>query len=160
MPAGQNLKASDAMDTWRFIWREGFAPAISTEGLIALKSGLETDAHDLTQGSTTTPPPLMCVMEWPVEGCCALGYCGWKGENLTTVGEVEEYFAKLCFEADQRLGEPAGCRGFLNWFDDVGRDEMRLDLLAEVELALAGRDAKPKAKPARRRSVRKNSEAA
>ncbi len=45
----------------------------------------------------------------------------------------------MCFEIDQRLGEPAGCRWFLNWFDETPRDAMRQDLLGEVNLALATR---------------------
>jgi len=49
------------------------------------------------------------------------------------VAEVEEFFARACFEADQRLGEPAGCRWFLNWFDETPRDEMRRLLFAEVK---------------------------
>lgn len=81
----------------------------------------------------------MCVQDWPVEAACALGYCGWQGEHLETVGQVEEFFAKLCFEADSRLGEPAACRWFLNWFDDTPRQRMILELLEEVELALAER---------------------
>ena len=58
---------------------------------------------------------------------------------METVGEVEETFARVCFEADQRLGEPAAVRYFLNWYDDTPRDEMRKQLLAEVERALADR---------------------
>jgi hypothetical protein len=85
----------------------------------------------------------MCVLDWPIEGCCALGYCAWQGDGLTTVGEVEEYFARCCYEADCRLGEPAACRWFLNWFDDVSREEMRRELLAEVELALSMRPELP-----------------
>jgi hypothetical protein len=112
---------------------------ISTSGLEALRDALQSDDTRLTQGSTTTPPPLMCVQDWPVEAACALGYCGWQGDNLETVGEVEEFFAKVCFEADQRLGEPAACRWFLNWFDDTPRNEMREDLLDEVERALVER---------------------
>ena len=61
------------------------------------------------------------------------------GTGLETVGEVEEFFARICFEADQRLGEPAACRWFLNWFDDTPRAEMRREMLAEIELALADR---------------------
>jgi hypothetical protein len=124
------------MESWRTVWREGFAPSLSTAGLEALRNALAADDPRLTQGSTTTPPPLMCVQDWPVEAACALGYCGWQGEGLRTVGEVEEYFAKCCFEADQRLGEPAACRWFLNWYDDCPRDEMRRELLAEVERSL------------------------
>jgi len=128
------------MESWRLVWREGFAPVLSTTGLEALRDALLLDDPRLTQGSTTTPPPLMCVQDWPVEAACALGYCGWQGDTLDTVGQVEEFFARACFEADQRLGEPAACRWFLNWFDDTPRAQMRRDLLAEVELALAERD--------------------
>ena len=127
------------MESWRLVWREGFAPVILTNGLQALRDALECDDLRLTQGSTTTPPPLMCVQDWPVEAACALGFCGWQGEEFETVGEVEEFFAKLCFEADQRLGEAAACRWFLNWFDDTPRNEMRQELLAEVQLALTSR---------------------
>lgn len=127
------------MESWRLIWRTGFSPIISTAGLEALATALRTDDRRLTQGSTTTPPPLMCVQDWPVEAACALGFCGWQGDELETVGQVEEFFARLCFDADQRLGEPAACRWFLDRFDDTPRDRMRSDLLAEVELVLATR---------------------
>ena len=129
------------MESWRFVWREGFVPVLSTPGLQALRQALLTDDHRLTQGSTTTPPPLMCVQDWPVEGACALGICGWLGDGLETVGQVEEHFARCCFEADQRLGEPAACRWFLNWFDDTPRSRMRHELQAEVERALSERNA-------------------
>jgi hypothetical protein len=127
------------MESWRKVWRDGFAPMLSTTGLAALRDALTADDGRLLQGSTSSPPPMMCVQDWPVEGACALGYCAWKGEGLETVGEVEEFFARACFEADQRLGEPAACRYFLNWFDDSPRDEMRAELLAEVERVLAER---------------------
>jgi hypothetical protein len=79
------------------------------------------------------------VQDWLVEAACALGFCGWQGESLATVGEVEEFFARVCFEADHRLGEAAACRHFLNWFDDTPRNVMRHALLAEVDLALEAR---------------------
>jgi hypothetical protein len=127
------------MESWRMVWREGFAPVLSTSAVEALWQALRADDPRLTQGSTTTPPPLRCAQERAVEGCCGIGYCGWKGEGLETVGEVDDYFARCCFEADQRLGEPAGCRWFLNWFDDTPRDHMRNELLEEVERSLAQR---------------------
>lgn len=129
------------MESWRLVWREGVVPSLSTAGLEALRDALSADDARLTQGSTTSPPPLMCVQEWPVEAACALGYCGWQGEGLGTVGEVEEFFARCCFEADERLGEPAACRYFLNWFDDTPRAEMLGLLLEEVNLSLAERFA-------------------
>ena len=128
------------MQSWRTVWREGFAPSLSTQGLEALKEALQHNSEELSQGSTTTPPPLMCVQDWPVEAACAVWFGGWRGEGLETVGEVEEYFAKICFEADQRLGEPAACRWFLNWFDDTPRDEMCQQLSEEIDVVLGQRN--------------------
>ncbi len=48
---------------WREVWHEGFAKVLPTEGLVALATALREDSPRLTQGSTTTPPPLMCVQE-------------------------------------------------------------------------------------------------
>lgn len=91
----------------------------------------------MLQGATCCPPPHFSVSDWPVEGACGLGYCGWQGEELETVAEVEEFFARMCFAIDQRMGEPAACRWFLNWFDETPRHEMRRLLLPEVKFALA-----------------------
>ena len=128
------------MESWRKVWREGVAPLLSTGSLETLQRGLSTDDPRLLQGATTTPPPLACVQDWPVEAACLLGYAGWQAEGLESVGEVEEFFARMCSEIDNRIGEPAGCRWFLNWFDETPRDEMRRLLLAEVIRALAERN--------------------
>src|SRR4051794_29059827 len=129
------------MESWRKVWQDGVVPLLSDEALEALRRGLLSDDTRLVQGGATTPPPLPSVQDWPVEAACALGYCGWQGEGLETVAEVEEFFARMCFEIDQRLGEPAGCRWFLNWFDETPRDQMRRELLGEVNVALAQRQA-------------------
>ena len=130
------------MESWRKVWREGLAERISTSGLTALRRALLNDDARLLQGATTSPPPLQCVQDWPVEAACGLGYCGWQGDGLETVGQVEEFFARICFEADQALGEPAACRWFLNWFDETPREAMRQQLLPEVNRCLAHRLAK------------------
>lgn len=123
------------MESWRKVFVDGYLPCMSTTALEALLKALVTDDPRLTQGSTTTPPPLMCVQDWPVEAACAIGLSGWLGDGLETIGQVEEYFARLCYEADQRLGEPAACRWFLNWFDDTPRDVMRAQLADVVREA-------------------------
>lgn len=117
------------MESWRKVWRDGFLPQFSPEQRAALKQALETDDPRLLQGATTQPPPLMCVQDWTCEGGCAVSFCAMPG----TVGEVEEFFAAKCFQADQLLGEPAACRWFLNWFDDTPRDKMRRLLLEELQ---------------------------
>jgi hypothetical protein len=131
------------MESWKQVWRDGIAPILPTAGLEALATALETDDPRLVQGATTTPPPLLCVQDWPVEACCALGFCGWQGDGLSTVGQVEEFFAKCCFEIDERQDEHAACRWFLNWFDDTPRDRMRAELLPEVRRELERRAAAP-----------------
>jgi hypothetical protein len=127
------------MESWRKVWRDGLAQHLSTPGLEALRRALVSDDGRLLQGATTTPPPLQCVQDWPVEAACVLGYCGWRGDGLETVAGVEEYFARICFETDQVLGEPAACRWFLNWFDETPREEMRAQLLVEVKRSLGER---------------------
>ena len=127
------------MESWRKVWRDGLVPLLSTNGLEALRRGLMNDDPRLQQGATTTPPPLQCVQDWPVEGACALGFCGWQGDGLETVGEVEEFFARFCAEIDRAMGEPAACQYFVNWFDSTPRAEMRKELLQEIERELSRR---------------------
>lgn len=128
------------MESWRKVWREGMVPQLSTAGLEALGLALATDDPRLLQGATTSPPPLMCVSDWPVDACCAITFAGWQGgAALTTVAECEEHFARVCYACDQSIGEPAACRWFLNWFDDEPRNQIFPLLLEEVRLALAAR---------------------
>lgn len=120
------------MESWRKVWREGIAPQLSTKALEELRYGLERDSDFLLQGATTSPPPMQSVLDWPCEGNCIITYGAWMADECNTVGECEEYFAKVCFEADSRLGEPAAVRYFINWYDDAPRDEMRREMMREV----------------------------
>jgi hypothetical protein len=127
------------MESWRMVWRDGFAPLLTDDHLAALRDGLARDDPALLQGRITEPPPLACCSDWPVKAACLLGYGGWKAYGLATVGEVEEFFAGLCVRCDEALGEPAGCRWFLAWFDEAPRAEVVAELLAEVRAELARR---------------------
>lgn len=127
------------MESWRNCWRKGVAPELSTPGLEALRAALVSDNPRLIQGATTTPPPLACVQDWPCEGACAITLAGWLGDGHELVGEAEEYFVQACFAIDRRMGECAACQWFLNWFDETPREEMRRELLYEVNLELATR---------------------
>jgi hypothetical protein len=127
------------VESWRRVFREGFEPVVSTAGLLALRQALLTNDPRLIQGATTTPPPLRCVELWPVEAACMTAFPFWQGDGLETVAEVEEAFARAAFEMDKRLGEPAGCRWLLTWFDETPRADMIRELLPEVESALERR---------------------
>lgn len=138
----ESVQTSAPVELWRKVFRDGFAKVLPTSGLKAAAQALRDDDKQLlTSGQTTLPVCMTATKHWACEGACFLGYVGWWDANLglSTVDQVEEFFAKACFDADQRLGEPAACRHFLNWFDDTPRDEMRRELLAEVERAIAAR---------------------
>jgi hypothetical protein len=129
---------TELIEAWRRVWRTA-APLLPTDGLEALAKALRDDDPRLLQGATTTPPPLEVVREWPVEAACLLGWCEWKGEADVPVHRVEEAFARMCFDIDHALGQPAGVRWLLNWYDETPRSEMRAALLPEVEREIARR---------------------
>ncbi len=129
----------EPLAAWQRVWRAG-ASLLPTAGLEALAVALETDDPRLLQGATTSPPPLRVVEDWDVEAACLVGFCHWQdGTGKTTVHDVEEMFAKWAFAVDQVLGEPAGCRWFLQWADETPRDQMRAALLPEIRRELARR---------------------
>ena len=121
---------------WRRVWRDGFLQALSRQGLMTLKEALLHDDRRLLQGAACFPMPTVAGRDREVRGACALGWCGWRGEGLKTIGQVEAYVERLCLDADAALQEPAACRYFLNWYDDTPRAQMRRELLAEVKRAL------------------------
>lgn len=127
------------MTHWQRVWRQGFALTLSRPALAALRRALLLDDPRLVQMHTTLPPALGGAGAHAVQAACALGFCGWQGESLATVDDVNAFFAKTCLAADERLGEPAASRYFLDWFDKTPRHRMRHLLLAEVELALQSR---------------------
>ncbi len=130
-------------EAWKEVFHRGIVPQLPTKGLLALRKALMEDDPRLCQGATTSPPPLQCVQDWDVEAACFIGFCGWQAEDdpsEATVADVEEFFARVCFECDQVLGEPAAVRWFLNWADETPRVEVRRSLLPEVELALTQRE--------------------
>jgi hypothetical protein len=129
------------MELWRKVWRDGLSPLLSLESLEALRLALIADVPSLKQGQTTDPPALSCMKDFPVDAACLIGYCGWVGDGLRTVGEVDDYFGRMCFAIDQAMNEQAGCRWLLEWFDSTPRSEMRAELLPEVERSLARRRA-------------------
>jgi hypothetical protein len=129
------------VEAWRKEWLQGIVPQLTRAGLRGLLKALEQDSPRLITGATTSPPPLQCMANEPVEACCPLCWALLDGGQLyaISVGMLEERFAQACWDADQRLGEPTAMRYFLNWVDETPRREMRRELLAEVKLALTQR---------------------
>lgn len=126
---------AEFLEPWKHTWRVGFLPSLTTLGLETLLESLREDSPKLLQGVTTSPPPLQSLQDWPVEGGDPIVIAFTEGEERT-VGECEEFFARACFEADTLLGEPAGCRHLLNWWDENPRPQVRKELTNEVEYNL------------------------
>jgi hypothetical protein len=127
------------MESWRKVWRDGLAPSLPTKGLQALARALQFDDERLIQEAATSPRWQPSFPRARVMAACAVAFCGWQGAGLGRVDEIEEFVGSVCFEADQRLGEPSASRRFLNWFDATPRDQMRRLLLGEVQAILAER---------------------
>lgn len=138
----------DNLPAWVKVFREGLAPQLSTKGLLALKEALASDSPLLIQDATVLPFPTPNREDAPCVGACPIVFTAWQGDGINTVGELEELFSKMCYEADQRIGEPAVVRYLLNWFDDTPRDIMRAELLAEVCRALSERAVRAAPPPA------------
>jgi hypothetical protein len=97
VPQPPSVEESPA--SWQRVWRLGIAPQLAAGVLEALGHALRQDDAFLIPGATTDPPPLQCLAgERPV-GCCPLAYCGL-AEGLHTLGDIEQRFAVLCWEAD------------------------------------------------------------
>jgi hypothetical protein len=124
---------------------EGFFPIVPTHRLNAMLKLLEADDPAIIQGSTSFPPPLLATDGEQVESVDPVGFMGSDNTLTLTVGEVEEGFARLCFDADQRLGEPAACRFLLNAIDDNDRTEVWDFLTAEIRQELSRRLLRDKA---------------
>lgn len=123
------------MESWRRVFREAVLPLINRNTLEQIVAALRDDDQRIVQGRTTVPPVVMGLSDWPCQGGCFLGFAGMV-EGLETVGEIDEFFAEMCYRIDERIGEPAGCRWFLNWFDETPREVVRRELLNEITVAL------------------------
>lgn len=78
-----------------------------------------------------------------MEKACAIAYCGWRGGyGVETVGQAEEFFYRVCRMCDYGPVDGISSKDFTNWFDETPREDMRRELLAEVEFNL-GRMADP-----------------
>jgi hypothetical protein len=133
--------ATTNLTAWQRVWQEGIVPQLTTKGLQGLQKALEQDSPRLIAGATTSPPPLQCMANEPVEGCCPLCYALLDGKQpyAVSVGPLEQRFAEACWDADQRCGEPGAIRYFLNAADEWSRPELIKNLLPEVRLALTQR---------------------
>jgi hypothetical protein len=60
----------DTPESWKRDWRTGIVPQLTIRGLEGLKLALEQDRPSLITAGTMQPPPLACMANEAVEGCC------------------------------------------------------------------------------------------
>ena len=131
------------MERWKRCWREGIAPVLSRCHLQALRAALEVDDPRIIQEATTEPAYDRGTALWPVAAACPLAFCGWQGNELTAVREVEEWFGAVCDAIDRKMHAAGGCNWFLSWIDETRRDIWRPALLAEVIRSLEALEEEP-----------------
>lgn len=129
------------MEPWRQCWRLGFAPHLPTKGLEALAKALREDDPALIQGESVRPNVPFDGTPKRATGACAVAYCAWsrttrRGDMIL---ELEQKFADICARVDNSFEYLPSTRRFLNWYDRTPRDEMRAELLPEVEMELESR---------------------
>ena len=128
------------MDAWQKTWREGIQPQLGTKALASLYQALVGDDQRLIQGTTIKPVPILRTAEEndPVEACCPVAWCGWMGEGLEVVKDLETWFASVINVTNKILG-PFAAGIFFGFWDYGPRDTCRRLLLSEVEEELARR---------------------
>jgi hypothetical protein len=117
------------------VFKSGFAKVLSPAALASLREACRADDPRLTTGRTVFPWDTVDNAALLAECGCPVAFCGMAGG--ATVGDAAAFFAKACFDADQELGEVAGCRFFLNWVDDTPRPEMLSTLAGWIDDVLA-----------------------
>lgn len=128
-----------SIEAARRVFREGFAPLLSTADLIALRDAASGDDPRLIQGVTAKPMLGLA----PCSGACAIGFVGLT-HGITEVEDVCDFFAQMCYAIDDRVGEPAGCRYFIGWYDSASRHDALASLAAWCEEELRTRAAAAK----------------
>lgn len=128
------------MHVWQKVFRDGFAPNLSTAGLLAVQKAIADDDPRLIQGNTAVPVPSHRTQYMLVKGADLIAFCGWQGDGLETVGDAEGFFANRCYECDVLLADPAGCSRFINQYDNWLRQEMLECMGKEVAFVLGQRN--------------------
>jgi hypothetical protein len=123
---------------WQKAFREEIAPHLSEKTLAVLRKGLDEDDPRLVQGTTVSPHPSGPIgsrgRTTPPTGACALGYCGWQGEGLNSVGDVWDFFGKFRNEVDDYA-----LNDFVSFFDSNERHMVFAALSSEIDAVLAER---------------------
>lgn len=126
---------------WLQAWR-ALAPNLSTSALAALRDAIEVDSDELVQGVTCVPSRAYDTIRAEPCKACLIGYAGWRGERLATVGAVDDYFAKMARKIDAEIGDTHS-RWLTRWFDETPRAEAFAALLPEIRAELFRRGGIP-----------------
>lgn len=145
-------RAPAAIEPWRQSWREGVLPSLSTRALVVLRKAVLENDPRLVQGHTTVPVfehsgPQSDAAE--CRGACPLAYALWQEDDRVSrdnypmsVGEVQELFDRAMqrYCPVEFAPNPAAAQqSFFGWWDEGRPDEVRADLLEELDLALRQR---------------------
>lgn len=120
---------------WQAVLRAALAEAPDA-GLVALRRALAQDSPTVIQGETCRPG--WDRPEAEVECACPLAYLAWKGKGVRRVGELEQHWARMSWELNQRFRDRHWCAVavLFAFLDDSPRHAVLAALLAEVDAEL------------------------
>lgn len=125
---------------WQRAFRDGIAPNLSDNELACLAEGIRNKDERIVNGCGIVPEPSPMNSAKTPTHADPVNYAIWVGnKDVQTVGDLEERSARVMFEADQILGQPAAVRYLLNWIDDNPLETTMPQLLALVEEIIRAR---------------------
>lgn len=126
----------------RRVFHEGFVPLLKDEELWVLKGWLTMAPERFKQGYTLYPVPTPAEEPYMMPDCgCLITNIG-RINMLKYADELYEYFARMCYNIDQNMGEPSAVRYLLNWYDDSPWEDVKNGSIEELEAALQCRKNK------------------
>ncbi len=125
------------MESWIQAWRDGIAPLLPIEGLMALEKSLMENDPTLIQRTTILRTPYSESNK--VEYACLIGYAGWRGKNLHTAEEVIKFFDEICLQCELKTNDEFAFCSFLDTYDEWKRTEMIKNMLPEIQAEIKKR---------------------
>lgn len=142
--------AGESLAAWQIVLRHGMFPQWTDVDLANLLSAVESNDPRLIQGHQSDPLPMTANLPKPVCGACMVSYVGWMrfdDRSAATVGDLDTFTFQAFMRSEILLGELSikvdgrlpGWMPFLEWFDDLPREEVFRQLSQEIRVEQARR---------------------
>lgn len=143
------------IEPWRRILRQGLLPSLLAIELRELRIGLVNDSPRIQQCAITIltiPGRDLCRPE-SIQYACPLGFAIWRGGTRPKEGGVEDRYQTILRRCKHKLKHDWDHVPYLNWELTCSRDELRRELIAEIDRELVLRKQNRRTRGLRKFSV-------